>query len=72
MHTLAIDLDHAIQQLRGIVPARVPHDETAEQFRTRQAAATAIRAMEAAARELRGETAAFEAQSESLFAHMGD
>lgn len=68
---IATDLDNAAHELRHALP-KLTSDETPEQFRLRMATAKATRAMEEAARELRGESEAFEAQRESLFARLSD
>lgn len=65
---LADELDNAIRMLRGTIPAACPVDETPEQFRRRQAVGFAACAMERAARELRGQTAAYAAEMNDLFA----
>lgn len=77
MHSLLIDIDHVLQELRGSVPRwwndpRYLHeDETPEEFRRRQATVKAIRVLEEAAREIRGEATPAQAQVEALFAFAG-
>lgn len=76
MHSLLLDIDHTLQELRGSVPkwwsdprvARCGEDETPEEFRRRQATVKAIRVLEEAARELRGEPTSAEATTQAYFA----
>lgn len=79
MHSLLIDIDHVLQELRGSTPrwwsdpreARCGEDETPEEFRRRQATVKAIRVLEEAERELRGDATPAQAQVEALFAFAG-
>lgn len=71
MHSLLIDIDHTIQELRGTLPVRTPEHETAEEFRRRQAILRAIRVLDLAEREIRGESTPAQAQVEALFAFAG-
>lgn len=71
MHSLLLDIDHVLQELRGAFPAQAPTNESAVDFRRRQAAAKAIRVLSEADRELRGEPNPAQAQVEALFAFAG-
>lgn len=71
MHSLLLDIDHVLQELRGAFPAQAPADESAIDFRRRQAALHAIRVLREADREIRGEATPAQAQVEALFAFAG-
>lgn len=79
MHSLLIDIDHTLQELKGSVPrwwsdprcARCGEEETPAEFRLRMATLKAIRVLEESAREIRGDATPEQAQVEALFAFAG-
>lgn len=68
MHSLLIDIDHVLQELRGAFPAQAPVNESAVDFRRRQAALRAIRVLAEADREIRGEPTDEQATTQAYFA----
>lgn len=71
MHSLLIDIDHVLQELHGAFPTVAPANESAVDFRRRQAALHAIRVLREAEREIRGDATPEQAQVEALFAFAG-
>ena len=79
MHSLLLDIDHTLQELKGSVPrwwsdprcARCGEEETPQEFRLRMATLKAIRVLEESARELRGDATAEEARTQASFAFLG-
>jgi hypothetical protein len=65
---IAEDLSNDILALRGTLPAVAPSDESAAEFRRRIAVQIAIRHMEEAVKELRGEPTEEQLSVQAAFA----
>jgi hypothetical protein len=76
MHSLAIDIDHTLQELKGSVPRwwtdpraqRCGEEETPAEFRLRMATLKAIRVLEEIERQARAEKEADEPHLQAALA----